>query len=138
MLSKTKPCNDVEKIINEILLNRYLTSITISIIKDFFKNIANTNIISNKEEFLRDILVHFNNYKVEESKINDYLNLATKAIRFVEKNLFQLEKEILKEKGARIKEIRVFLDNETVIVIFTDNSKVLFFKYNILKKIFFV
>ncbi|UYZ35648.1 hypothetical protein OD350_26265 [Clostridium beijerinckii] len=134
MLSKTKPCNDVEKIINEILLNRYLTSITISIIKDFFKNIANTNIISNKEEFLRDILVHFNNYKVEESKINDYLNLATKAIRFVEKNLFQLEKEILKEKGARIKEIRVFLDNETVIVIFTDNSKVLFFKYNILKK----
>lgn len=132
MLSKLKPCNDVEKIINEILINRYFTPATVAIINDFFKNI--TNIVSNKEEFLRDIFVHFNNYKVEENKINDYLNLVIKAMSLAEKNFFQLEKAILKEKGLKIKKIKVFLDNETAILTFTDNSKVLFFKDSILKK----
>lgn len=132
MLSKLKPCNDVEKIMNEILINIYFTPSTIAIINDFFKNI--TDIVSNKEEFLRYILAYFNNYKLEENKINDYLNLAIKVMRLAEKNSFQLEKEILKGKGLKIKKIEVFLNNETAILTFTDNSKVLFFKDSILKK----
>ena len=132
MLSKLKPCNDVERIINEILINRYFTQVTVAIIKDFFKNI--TNIVSNKEELLRDILAHFNNYDVEENRINDYLNLAIKAMNFTEKNFFQLEKEILKEEGLKVKKIKVFLDNETVILTFINGSKVLFLKDSVLKK----
>jgi len=132
MLSKLNPCSDVEKIINEIFINRYFTPVTVAIINDFFKNI--TNIVSNKEEFLRYILVHFNNYKVEENNIKDYLNLATKAMSFTEKNFSHLEKEILKEQGLNIKKIKVFLNTETIMLTFTDNSEVLFFKYSVLKK----
>jgi len=132
MLSKLKPCNDVEKIINEILINRYFAPVTIATINSFFKNI--TNIVSNKEEFLRDILVHFNDYKVEENKIKDYLNLAIKAMSLAEENFFQLEKEILNREGLKIKKIKVSLDNEIAILTFTDNSKVLFFKDSVFKK----
>lgn len=92
------------------------------------------NIVYNKEEFLRDILIDFNNYRVEENKIRDYLNLAIKAIRLTEKNFTLLEKEMLKEEGLKIKKIKVLLDNETVILKFTNNSKVLFSKESILKK----
>lgn len=132
MLSKLVPCNDVDKIINEILIDRHFTPVTVAIIKDFVKNM--TNIVCNKEEFLIDILNYFNNYKIEENKIKDYLNLATKAMKIAEKNFFQLEKEILKEEGLKIKKIEVFLDNETVNLIFTDNSKFLFFNHSVLKK----
>ena len=132
MLSELGPFNKVEKIINEILINRHFTPAVIIIIKDFFRNM--NNIVYNKEEFLRDILIDFNNYRVEENKIRDYLNLAIKAIRLTEKNFTLLEKEMLKEEGLKIKKIKVLLDNETVILKFTNNSKVLFSKESILKK----
>ncbi|WP_297420054.1 DUF4135 domain-containing protein [Clostridium sp.] len=132
MLSKLKPCNDVEKIINEILIDRYFTPVTVAIVNDFFGSI--TNIVSNKEEFLRDILGHFNSYKVKENKIKDYLNLANIVMNLAEKNFLQLEKDILKEDGLKIKKMKVFLNNETAVLTFTDGSEVLFFKESILKK----
>lgn len=70
MLSKLESFNDVEKINNEILINQCITPVTISIIKNFFEN--TNNIISSKEEFLRAILIYFNNCNLEIDNIKNY------------------------------------------------------------------
>ncbi|GAA0077062.1 DUF4135 domain-containing protein [Clostridium sp. CTA-5] len=132
MLSKSDPCDEIKEIINSILINRYSASVTTVIINNLFRNIS--DIVFNEEEFFKDILAHFNKYKIEKNKIEKYLNLIIKTMNLTKKKFPQLEKEKLKKKGSKIKRIKVLLDNEISILTFTDGSKILFLDESILKK----
>ncbi len=132
MLLKSDPCDEIKEIINSILINRYSSSVITAIINNLFKNIS--DIVFNEEEFFKDILDHFNKYKVEKNKIKKYLNLIIKTMNLAKKKFPQLEKEKLKKKGLQIKKIKVLLDNEISILTFTDGSKIFFLKDSILKK----